>query len=711
MAASPDRQVSATGRRGPGPGAAGLCAVLALLCYANTLGNEFCYDDLPIVVNNPLVTEPGNWGAIWSTDYWRGAADRSPHRDLLYRPLTLATYRLNHALHGLRPAGYHAVNIVLHALVTIMVFRVCRRFGGSPTAATAGGVLFAVLPIHTEAVAAVVGRADLLAALFTLLAVDLLAGGGGVPRALGGGLCVLAALCAKESALATPLLVLLLTLRPAAAAAPPGKHRLRPPTRDGLLGFAAVAVAVGAYLALRYVALGGQLHQPAALTRSVNVLVDADGFQRILGGLQLWGLYWAKTLWPAVLCVDYSVNSLTLAHGPGHPHVLLGLAVLIVLAGWSVWTWRRGDRRPALLCAALLLCYLPVSNTIVLIKTSFAERVWYLPSVWVAMLLGGLVARAGAGGARAAGRPSHRVRRLLTTTALGMVTVTALARCWLRNAEWHDNGTLFAAAWRDHPDAIQVSLWYGDWLARRGDYTRGVELMQQALAIDLGFTDAHRRLGTAYLRAGELDNALEHLQAADLQAPGHPPTRRALDEVRRRLAARGSDVVQAARRAAAENAADLDALLRLADKLAAVGALDEAAQRLADAEPRFADRPAFQHRYAVALVMAGRRDAAVERYRAALALDPDDPTLLVELAMLLLDRRGPGDLDQARRLAERASATAPQGVEVRMCRAELLILEGRRREAAALYRALQQDLPEGGAVWQHCRARLEWLER
>jgi len=691
-----------------------ICALLAVLCYANTLGNDFCDDDLPIIVQNPLVTQPGQWGALWLQDYWHADPLATPYRDLLYRPLAVLSYRLNHAIGGLNPSPYHAVNIVLHALVTVLVYRLTCRLTGSLTAALVAGSIFAVLPIHTEAVNNVVGRAELLAAAFTLLALELFARPRRPLTVAGGALCVLAACCSKESGVVVLPLVPLLAWyqhvtrwggRPA-----PGRPDASGLAARWIPAGASLVLAAVVYLVLRFVALGGALYQPVTLTKTINVLADAPTWERVCGAFQLWGLYWAKTLWPQVLCLDYSILAVSPAGSLLKGHALIGLVVFALLLAWSVTKWRRGERLPAVLTVALLLSYLPVSNTVLLIKTYFAERVWYLPSIWVAVIVGqwagALTQRAVA---RAVGRPSAMRTAIGALAALAVVA--GLARSWIRNTEWRNEGTLYASAYRDHPNAIRSVLLYGDWLTRNGRYQDGIALMRRSIQIDLGFTDAHRMLGAAYLRAGDADMAFQHLQIADVQIPGHPRTQRLLDNARRAVAAPARGALTEAREAVARNPDDLDALIRLADELTGVGELDAAVTQLAQVQTRFADVSAFHHRLAVALVMANRRDEGIASYRRALDLEPDNADLLVELAMLLLDRRADGDLPEARTLGERAFRLAPTDLKARLCRAELLALDNRRAEAAAMFRAIAADLPEESELKRTCQLRAEWLER
>ena len=153
---------------GPWPAVA-----LALLCYANTLFNGFTYDDNAIVRTNTRIRSLANWRQIWLTDYWYEKADdepiADPVRDRLYRPLTLHSFAVNYALQGENPAGYHAVNIVAHALVCWLVWLFALRLVGDAAVASLAGILFAIHPVHSEAVAGIVGRGEILAAGFVLL--------------------------------------------------------------------------------------------------------------------------------------------------------------------------------------------------------------------------------------------------------------------------------------------------------------------------------------------------------------------------------------------------------------------------------------------------------------------------------------------------------------------------------------------------------------
>lgn len=104
---------------------------------------------------------------MWRNDFW-GTPLNSSGSHGSYRPLCVLTFRLNHWACGLRPAAFHLVNVLLHALNTGLTLRVGRLLLPAPAASLAA-LLFAAHPVHTEAVSGIVGRADLLACLFYLL--------------------------------------------------------------------------------------------------------------------------------------------------------------------------------------------------------------------------------------------------------------------------------------------------------------------------------------------------------------------------------------------------------------------------------------------------------------------------------------------------------------------------------------------------------------
>ncbi|XP_074651440.1 protein O-mannosyl-transferase TMTC2-like [Tubulanus polymorphus] len=148
------------------------CAVaaslLACLLYMNTLTADFAYDDSRAILKNQDLLPETAITSIFYNDFWGTPLTHSgSHKS--YRPLCVLTFRLNYYLHGLNAMGFHLGNVILHSIVTGLFTYVAKILMRRTFASFVAGLLFAVHPIHTEAVAGIVGRADIGACLFFLL--------------------------------------------------------------------------------------------------------------------------------------------------------------------------------------------------------------------------------------------------------------------------------------------------------------------------------------------------------------------------------------------------------------------------------------------------------------------------------------------------------------------------------------------------------------
>ena len=131
-----------------------LGSVLALtaLVYIATLRFDFVYDDQNAIVRNPMVhswsSVPGYFmGKEWPAGLFPNAAAN------YFRPLNALWYRINDALFGLYPAGWHATTILLHLLATFLCYQIARRVTDRPLVAAVAALLFGIHPTRHEVVA------------------------------------------------------------------------------------------------------------------------------------------------------------------------------------------------------------------------------------------------------------------------------------------------------------------------------------------------------------------------------------------------------------------------------------------------------------------------------------------------------------------------------------------------------------------------------
>lgn len=130
---------------------ASVCTTLGGVIYLNTLKCGIVYDDEPAILKNKDLRPTTTWSGLLFHDFW-GTDIGNPTSHKSYRPLCVATYRLNYLVHELEPAGYHLVNILLHALVCCLFSLFYAAVVGDIWSSLLAGLLFAVHPIHSEAV-------------------------------------------------------------------------------------------------------------------------------------------------------------------------------------------------------------------------------------------------------------------------------------------------------------------------------------------------------------------------------------------------------------------------------------------------------------------------------------------------------------------------------------------------------------------------------
>ena len=232
--------------------AAAVAVVLALVVYLPSLSNGFALDDTGDIVENTTVHGLANTGEILTSPYrGRVPPGRSP-----YRPVTSLTYALNWSMGSGSPVPFHAFNVALHGANTALVTILLTTLGASPLLALLGAAVFAVHPVHVEAVANSVGRGDALMALFVLLGALAYLRRSRSEWARVGlvSLAYAMALASKENGVVLPALLVVLSLL----------FPRRAGRATQLPVFAALAGVLVVYLAVRYQVLGTLLQRDAA---------------------------------------------------------------------------------------------------------------------------------------------------------------------------------------------------------------------------------------------------------------------------------------------------------------------------------------------------------------------------------------------------------------------------------------------------------------
>lgn len=590
---------------------------LAVAAYLNALANGFALDDIGIIVENPVVRNGAGLGSILTSPYWPAGASGVSADPTLYRPFTILTYVADAALWGLNATEFHAVNVALHAAATALVFILAARlFGGMP-APFASAALFAVHPLHTEAVTAVVGRADVLATVFfvgALLALRDRSRFSALRIGLGSGLWLLG-LLSKEIAATLPL-VLALDDR---------LHRHEfPAARASMVRilasrYGALTVAGVLYLVLRDQAVsGGAQWWPG--------FVGIGATPRVLTASRVLMEYLVLFAFPVRLLADYWTTEVPIATSLTDPPVALSIGLWVVTGALLV---RYARRTPAVVLSAawFFITILPVSNILFPIGVAKAERLTYLPSVGLCLAAGWGLSRVGQAARLAiAGRVAFAV--------LVAILVLRTAR---RNADWKDSLTLARATLALSPGSPLMNDIAAGELMKQGNAAAALPLLEVAArqAPEMPFIRTH--LGTVYASLGRRDDAITEYLAALRLNPSDADAHNNLG-VTLMAVGREEEAITHFRSAMAIRPALPDPHLNLGALLLGRNLLDSALARFSEAVRLSPGSAEAHNNLGVVLQRLGQGERAAAEYREALRLNPGHAKARENLAGLLSAR-------------------------------------------------------------------------
>ena len=479
----------------------GIFLLLSLLAFWPGLDGDFVFDDISAVVRNADVkpNETG-WTELFGNDYW-GTSMRSDFSHKSYRPLTVITFRLNFWLHQLAPFGYHLGNVWLHCIVCFLFYRLSiyvlneddddGHLSGKnndnrpcPGFAFVSACLFAVHPVHVEAVVGVVGRAELLAAICyfgcilqfaqqqyfrsaCLAALSLLCKEQGVTCL---GICFLQLLCQSD-------------VRPVVQRRQPWKTTTR---FRSILVALGIFLLLGALLAFRFWIMGGVQGMPI-FSRFDNPASVAPTPVRQLHYNYLLFLNSWLLLFPFRLCCDWAMGSIPLITGLTDPRNLLTIlfyALFLCLVFRSLVEYFTGETKlqrnhtrenpnaPVLFgCALVVIPFLPATNLLQAVGFVLAERVLYLPSAGYCILI--------AAGLRClCTRYPRKAGWFWAFVALVLMVFTVKSA--FRSDDWKDEFRLFESGIRVNHNNAKLHSNIGHHYEKLNDYQTALQHFRKA---------------------------------------------------------------------------------------------------------------------------------------------------------------------------------------------------------------------------------------
>ena len=512
------------------------CAFTGFLLYVRSIWVcYFPYDDGGGVRNNPDVLNQSNanglgtgimstWTDVFRNDFW-GTSINSPLTHKSYRPIVIMSFRFDAIMtkwieqyvlgeawvEQMRTDGdiehkgawmFHATNVLLYALVCYLVVDILLIpvANGAPEAAISmrrqpthvlsrnqslgillAGLWFASHPVHAECVAQIVGRAEILAALFCLLGTkcyNISKMRGSIWRSMGGniGLVVslfLGCLC-KETACVLP--IVLVGTEIAVAAFAPSKGGVKDQSWDKstfpILSFAsALSVTLG-YLVFRsWLFDGRQDLSPENILIYDNFVLHLSGLPKLMTALFIQAKYMELLFWPNEVSSDYSLGVIDPVFSWSDPSMILFYGVLmglLLVIGAALRTLVSIGNTALVQAIGWTFAPLVPASHIVTIGTPMAERLLFTPSIGVAILICHSFSFADTAIERdSSGRRKIPTRIVMLTAILATSIARFSFMTYQRVPEWTDSKALFEADIQKFPRSVKLNMalaqgWWGE---------------------------------------------------------------------------------------------------------------------------------------------------------------------------------------------------------------------------------------------------------
>ncbi len=463
--------------------------VLTWAVFGQTAHHQFInYDDPLYVLDNAHVRAGLTWpGIVWAFTHVHSQN---------WHPLTTISHMLDCQLFGLHPGAHHAVNVLWHSIVAVMLFVFLRRATGSLWRSAFVAAIFAVHPLRVESVAWIAERKDVLSGVFfvlTLVAYVAYTRKQTLGRYVTMSILFACGLMSKPMLVTMPLILLLLDYWPLGRFE---KSKVTKLAIEKIPLFALSAGSIGATLWAQNFALGSTEFLPLKW-RIINALFSYFEYVR--------QLFWPIDLIPFYVHPENRLETWRLV-----------LAVVILICVTAIAIVRR-HKNPYLIVGWLwyLIMLVPVIGIVQVGLQGHADRYTYLPHiglyialVWLIWDLTKCLAP------RSDSARAERAQKILLSGAGALIVGTFSILSWKQTTLWRDTETLWRHTLTVTPDSDVAHAGLGGILFVRGQIDESIDHYESALRLRDGNMAAHFGLGRALAAKQRTDAAILHFQKA-----------------------------------------------------------------------------------------------------------------------------------------------------------------------------------------------------
>ncbi len=467
-----------------------LIAAAGFVVYINALSNDFVFDDDSVVLGDPSITDISN-----IPRYFTGQEGFHKVIGRYYRPVVSASYAIDYVLWDLKPFGFHLTNIIIHVINSLLFFKLLLLMFGIESVKTQesrlyavifGGLIFAVHPIHTEAVTWVSGRTDSLSFTFFIASFIYYLKYSKEQKSLNFFMVIFffaLSLLAKEMAITLPAVILLYDIAL-------NKGLSKKLIRGKLLIYVSLAAVSVLYLFLRWLIL-----KDIPQRESYFYFYGKDTLTAILTMLQTMPLYFRLMVVPVDLIYHYN-GYLPYQNSFSSVYIITAIIFILIMITAAIYLFKK---LPLVSYSILffLITLLPVIN-ILPTMNFMAERFLYIPSAALSFVIAVLVSKF----------YSDKLKSALVFTVV-VVIIAFSYLTFARNMDWKDNNTLFLSAEGKQGTILYVNI--GNIYANRQEYDKAEILYRKAIDLKGETLLANTNLGKIFLIKSNFDSAYYYI--------------------------------------------------------------------------------------------------------------------------------------------------------------------------------------------------------
>jgi len=471
--------------------------LISTLSYANSLSNDFSWDDYILIVENDFVKGLSHLKDIFSKDFFDISGVEFNFKYGYYRPVITLSYSLDYLIWELNSSGFHLTNLILHILNSILVFLILLKIAENNLIPFLASAIFATHPIHTESVTWISGRTDTIACLFFFLCIFLYQKqytkkGIDIKFYILSVLSFMLAILSKEMSMSLPLVLISYDYLFCSNKS----YSLK----KSFISMLPYFLMIGIYSVIRFWIL--KIHTINELDRNIN---NTTIYSNLLSFFKTIILYLYKLLFPVKLNI-YIQNRFS--YSIFEPIVIISIVILLLLLFTAV-KCRKNQKLISFSISFFLITMLPLSNFIRICGPQdmgfvSAERFLYIPSFGLSIFLAVLFSK---------------IIQRDYTKYIGYVLIAVLlcsysVRTIYRNFDWKDNKTLFTKTIKLSPDSSLLNHIMGNEMVKEELFDLAMKYYNKALELNPYSYASYNNMGVIYFKKGEIEKAIKKFDEA-----------------------------------------------------------------------------------------------------------------------------------------------------------------------------------------------------